>query len=394
MGRFLTIADAFLNENIKQASASARPVAESPSPATSPSALGFAPLETAPFPGGGAWLEARANSRAHANRRCSDPAVGIVHGSSSPQQELYALGSLAALRAVAKPPQAEKTSTTTIEEFVSRPLTLVSVDTPRLCLTAPNVAASSPEKNREEGVDVAVSACNVPGAATPSGATVFSVENAPKSSSDGGVAAAPSPAAVSSSSASAAAPSSPALRFRSLPRRSIENAPVTTAGAHSGAAAGPIVDLRPASAKAAAAAAAKPATVDSGGGGGGPEDKEEASRCLVASGGRARLTRCPAPSSPSFAASTWRVAPANVTVASLVVDDDFGDASSTPPRGPRGAPRYAWTTTTGFLLVNQASGDCASASGEIAACDPRADGMLFSLCSGPGKCAQFERPEC
>lgn len=286
---------------------------------------------------------------------------------------------------MAKPPQADKTSTT-IEQFVSGPLTLVSVDTPRLCLTAPNVAASTPEKNREEGVDVAVSACNVPGAAAPSGATVFSVENAPpKSSSSGGVAAAPSPAAAAVSSSSAPPPSSPALRFRSLPRRSIENAPVTTADAHSGAAAGPVVDLRPSIAK----AAAKPAKADQG------DKEEEASRCLVASGGRARLSRCPAPSSPGFAASTWRVAPANVTVASLVVDDDFGgDASSKTPREARGAPRYAWTTTTGFLLVNQASGDCASASGEIAACNPRADGMLFSLCSGPGRCAQFERPEC
>ena len=381
----------------KQAlTASTRPVAESPSPATSPSA--FSPPDpTAPFPGGGSWYEARAGSRARANRHCSDPAVGLVHGSdgsSSAMQELVALGSLAALRAVAKPPpQAGGDKTASIEDFVSEPLTLVSVDTPRLCLTAPNVAASSPERNREEGVDVAVSACNVPGAATPSGATVFSVENAPKSSSsDGGgaaAAAAPSPAAVSSSSA-AALSSSPALRFRSLPRRSIENAPVTTAGAHSGVAAGPVVDLRPASAKAAAAAAAK-----NGDSGSGDEQvKEEASRCLVASGGRARLSRCPAPSSPSFAASTWRVAPANRTVASLVVDDDFGDAASNPPRKPQGAPRYAWTTTTGFLLVNQASGDCASASGEIAACDPRADGMLFSLCSGPGKCAQFLRPEC
>ena len=141
----------------------------------------------------------------------------------------------------------------------------------------------------------------------------------------------------------------------------------------------------------AAAAEAAPAN----GGDRGEDDNGEPSHCLVASGGRARLSRCPAPSSPSFAASTWRVAPANVTVASLVVDDDFGDATSNPPRKPQGGkPRYEWTTTTGFLLVNQASGDCASASGEIAACDPRADGMLFSLCSGPGKCAHFLRPEC
>jgi len=81
-------------------------------------------------------------------------------------------------------------------------------------------------------------------------------------------------------------------------------------------------------------------------------------------------------------------------VTSLVIDDDFGDATANPSRKPRGAPRYAWKTTTGFLLVNSASGDCVSASGEIAACDPRADGMLFSLCSGPGQCAQFLRPEC
>ena len=171
---------------------------------------------------------------------------------------------------------------------------------------------------------------------------------------------------------------------------------MTTAGAHSGAAA-PVVDLRPASARKAGKAADN----------GGDERDDDESRCLVASGGRARLGRCPAPSSPSFSASTWRVAPANVTVASLVIDDgddDFGDdggaSSPSPPaaRRPRGGgggkPRYEWATTTGFLLVNMASGDCASAGGEIAACDPRREGMLFSLCSGPGRCAQFLRPEC
>lgn len=151
-----------INHSTKQMlaapSASRRLAAEAPSSSsssfsTSPT-LFASPDPTAPFPGGGAWYEARASKRA--SRRCSDPAVSLVHGSDgSSRQDLVALGSLAALRAVAKAPEGGDKKSSTIEDFASKPLTLVSVDSPRLCLTAPNVAASTAEKNREEGVDVA-----------------------------------------------------------------------------------------------------------------------------------------------------------------------------------------------------------------------------------------------
>ena len=147
----------------KQALSNARPVADAPSPSppfststSSSSSLppSFSPPDpTAPFPGGGAWLEGRAHAASN-RHACSDLAVGLVHGSdgsSQPQPELVALGSLASLKSVAKPPPGEKT----IEDFASRPLTLFSTDSPRLCLTVPNVAASTKEQNREEGVDVA-----------------------------------------------------------------------------------------------------------------------------------------------------------------------------------------------------------------------------------------------